>query len=139
MKNNDFEDFARTSAGRRAATLLLTHTVKPEEIFAIVLAEVTQNLPHLDVDGRYTTEMLCGPDIWKKWYEAEGSVAGMCLAFLVRKKEVKLYKHLTPSGKGKAKYRNTPPPEPVGPPLRIVRLRRNGAVRNASAGSMTCQ
>jgi hypothetical protein len=42
MKKHDFEDFARTSAGRRAATLLLTHAVKPVEIFAIVLAEVTE-------------------------------------------------------------------------------------------------
>jgi hypothetical protein len=118
--------------------LLFTHEVKPEQIFAMVLAEVTQNLPHLEEGGRYTTEMLCGPDIWKKWYEAEGSVAGKCLAFLVRKKEVKLYKHLTRSGKGKAKYRITLPPEPVGPPIRIVRLRRASAVRGASAGSMTC-
>ncbi len=134
MKNNDFEDFARTSAGRRAASLLLTHAIKPDAIFAIVLAEVTQNLPHLEEGGRYTTEMLCGPDLWANWLTAERRVAGMCVAYFVRKKVVALYKHGTQS---KAKYRNTPPPEPLARPIRIVRLRRNGAVRNASVGCMT--
>lgn len=135
MKKHDFENFACTSAGRRAATLLRDHKVKPEQIFAMVLAEVTQSLPHLEEGGRYTTEMLCGPDIWDAWFESEGSVAGMCLAYLVRNRVVQLFRHVTPSGKGKAKYRTTAPPEPVGRPIRVVRLRRTGYVRNESAGS----
>ncbi len=139
MEKNDFEDFARTSASRRAATLLLTHAIKPDEIFAIVLAQVTEILPMLEERGRYTTEDLCGPDTWAAWYEAERSVAGMCLAYLVRKKEIGLYKHLTPSGKGKAKYRNTPPPEPLARPIRIVRLHRAGSVRGVLAGGLSCQ
>ena len=138
MKTTNFDNFAGTSAGRRAATLLRDHKVKPEQIFAMVLAEVTQNLPHLEEGGRYTTEMLCGPDIWEALFEAEGSVAGMCLAYMVRKKMFALYKHLTRSGKGSAKYRTTPSPEPVGRPIRIVRLRRTGSVLNKSARSITC-
>jgi len=137
MKKNDFEEFASTSAGRRAASLLRDHQIKPEEIFATVLSEVTQVLPHLEEGGRYTTEMLCGPDLWANWLTAERRVAGMCIAYFAKKPDVALYKHLTSSGKGKAKYRNTPPPESVRSPIRIVRLRRSSAVRDVSAGSMT--
>jgi hypothetical protein len=135
MKSSDFMKFETSAGGRRAATLLRDHVVKPEQIFATVLAEVTQNLPHLEEGGRYTTEMLCGPDVWAAWFTAERRVAGMCVAYFVRKKVVALYRHRTQS---KAKYRNTPPPEPVGSPIRIVRLRRSSAVRGESAGSMTC-
>lgn len=138
MNKHDFENFACTSAGCRAATLLLDHKVKPEQIFATVLAEITQILPHLEDGRRYTTELLCHPDIWATWFTAERRVAGMCVAYLVRKSMVKLFRHRTPSGKGAAKYRTTPPPEPVGRPIRIVRLRRAGSVRSESARRMTC-
>ena len=139
MKIYDFEDFACTSSGCRAATLLRDHKVKPEQIFATVLAEISQNLPHLEDGGRYSTEMLCGPDIWAAWHRGEGSVAGMCLAYMVRKGMVKLFRHRTPSGGGKAFYRTTPSPEPVGfRPIKIVRLRRSRSGCNKSAGSMTC-
>jgi hypothetical protein len=137
MKTSDFLKFETSAGGRRAATLLRDHVVKPEQIFATVLAEVTQNLPHLEEGGRYTTEMLCGPDIWAAWFTAERRVAGMCVAHIAKKPGVALYKHHTSSGAGKAKYRNTPPPEPVGPPIRTVRLRRSGSVRGESVGSMT--
>jgi hypothetical protein len=137
MKSSDFLKFETSAGGRRAATLLRDHVVKPEQIFATVLAEVTQNLPHLEEGGRYTTEQLCGPDIWATWFTAERRVAGMCVAFFfVKEKVVDLYKHLTPSRKGSAKYRNTPPPEPVARPIRIVRLRRSSPARRESAGSM---
>ena len=138
MKTTNFDNFACSSAGRRAATLLLDHKVKPEQIFSTVLAEITQILPYLEDDGRYLTENLCDPDIWAAWFTAEKRVAGMCVAYLVRKSVVQLFRHRTPSGKGKAKYRTTPPPEPVARPIKIVRLRRTGSVRNESAGGMTC-
>jgi hypothetical protein len=139
MKKNDFEDFAGTSAGRRAASLLRDHQVKPEQIFATVLAEVTENLPHLEESCRYTTEILCGPDLWANWLTAERRVAGMCVAYIAKKPDVALYKHRTQSGAGKAKYRNTPPPEPLRSRSRIVRRRRRAAVRGESAGGVTCQ
>ena len=114
MKTTNFADFAATSAGRRAATLLSDHKVKPLQIFNTVLAEVTHAMPYLVEEGRYTTEMLCGAEIWGKWFTAEGRVAGMCVAFMVKTRTVKLYRHITPSGSGKAKYRITPPPERAG-------------------------
>ncbi len=139
MTENDFDDFASTSAGRRAATLLKAHTVKPEQIFTTVLAEVTQVLPHLEDDGRYTTAMLCGPDIWATWFTAERRVAGMCIAYLAKKPDVALYKHLAPSRKGKAKYRSTPPPEPIGSrPIRVVRLRRS-VLTHSIGGRLQCR
>jgi hypothetical protein len=119
--------------------LLFTHKVKTEQIFAMVLVQVTEILPHLKEGGRYTTEQLCGPDLWATWFTAERRVAGMCVAYIAKKPDVALYKHHTQSGAGKAKYRNTPPPEPVARPIRIVRLRRSSPVRRESAGSMACQ
>lgn len=139
MNASYFESFARTSSGRRARTLLQDHEVKSDQIFAMVLAEVIQNLPHLEEGAKYTTEDLCGPDIWGAWFQAQGSVAGMSLAYLVRNRVVKLFRHRTPSGAGKAYYRTSPPPELVClRPIRIVRLRRPRNVGNKSLGSMTC-
>lgn len=138
MKIYDFDDFASTSAGRRAATLLRDHKVKPEQMFAMVLAEVTQRLPYLEDGGKYTTKALCDADDWAKWFTAERRVAGMCVAYIAKKRMVELYKHRTLSGKGSAKFRTTPSPVPVGRPIKIVRLRRSRSARNKFAGSMTC-
>lgn len=127
MKTVNFSDFAGTSSGRRAATLLATHQTKPKEIFDTVLAEVTQAIPHLLDDAKYSTEMLCDPAIWFKWLKAEVCVAGMCLAYLVRNRVVPLYRHQTPSGKGKALYRTQPSPLPTKA-IKVVRCRRVGGV-----------
>jgi len=135
---NSFSDFETTSSGRRAKTMLEDHAVKPQQVFATVLAEVTQALPYLEESGRYTTEMLCGPDIWANWLTAESRVAGMCLVYMVRRRMVELFRHRTPSGGGKAKFRTTPSPVPVRRPIKIVRNRRTGTGHNNSAGSMTC-
>lgn len=132
---NSFSDFEATSSGRRAATLLRAHAVKPQQIFATVLAEVSQALPHLEEGGRYTTKDLCGSDIWATWFTAERRVAGMCVAYIANAPDVMLYKHLTPSGKGSAKYRTTPSPVPVRRPIKILRNRRAGAVRNIPLGA----
>lgn len=126
-----FERFAATSSGRRAATLLADHKVKPHHIFNTVLAEVTHAVPYLQQEWRVTTEILCGQDIWANWSDAERRVAGMCLTFMVKGRMVVLFRHITPSGKGKAKYRTTPPPERAGSRvIKIVRLHisRTGAV-----------
>nr|WP_315491065.1 hypothetical protein [uncultured Rhodoferax sp.] len=130
MKKYDFDDFTCTSAGRRANTLLRDHEVKPEQIFCKVLADVTQILPHLMDDAKYTTQMLFDPDIWEDWTMAEVRVAGMCLAYMVRNDVVKLFRHRR---KGKAFYSTTPSTESVDSrPIRIVRLRR--AARKNSNG-----
>lgn len=132
-----FELFAETAAGRWAEDLLLTHDVKPEEIFRVVFSEVNFALPYLVDGAKYTTEMLCEPDFWNTWLPAETYVAGMCLAFLVRNRVVKLHKHWTPKGGGKAEYRTTPtlrirarkatkitPALPTGRVLQLMRDRK---------------
>ena len=116
--------------------MLLDHEVKPEQIFSTVLADVTQALPHLIDDAKYTTQMLCDPDIWEDWTTAEVRVAGMCLAYMVRNDVVKLFRHRR---KGKAFYRTSPSTESLNSrPIRIVRLRR-AARKNSNGGSLTCQ
>lgn len=129
MNTNEFEDFARTSSGRCAATLLVGHAVKPDQIYARVCADVSQILPHLEEGGRYLTKNVLDPDIWSAWTTAEKRVAGMCLAHMVRNGAVPLYRHLTPSGRGPAKYRTTPSPVPVVAPIRIVLGRRHRPVQ----------
>ena len=131
MKTEEFADFAGTSGGRRAATLLASHAVKPQQIFAKVHAEVFQILPYLEEGVRYLTKNVLDPDIWAEWTTAEKRVAGMCLAYMVRTGAVPLYRHFTPSGKGPAKYRTTPPTEPVAAPIKIVRARRRRIVQHA--------
>ena len=135
MKTNYFENFAATASGRRAVTLLTDHKVKPRQIFDTVLTEVTHAMPHLVDDGRYTAEMLCSPAIWRKWFKAERCVAGMVVAFMVKKPMVGLFRHITPSGKGKAKYRTTPPPVPLCRPIKFVRRLRTGSGRNIQQGA----
>lgn len=120
MTNQHYVLFQATSSGHRAKTLLLSHTVTPEQIFATVLAEVTQAFPYL-VDGcTYPTKMLCGPDAWSAWSKAERRVAGMCLAYLVRNRVIPLFKHITRSGKGTARYRTDLQPAPVPKIRRVV-------------------
>jgi hypothetical protein len=127
MKTKDFADFADTSSGRRAATLLATHQIKPKELFDTILAEVAQAMPHLVDDAKYSTEMISGPRHWSTWLKAEVCVAGMCLAYLVRNRVVPLYRHKTPSGKGKALYCTQPSPLPTKA-IQVVRCRRVGGV-----------
>ena len=104
MNNPDFEAFANTSAGRCAASLLRTHNVKPKQIFDTVFAEVTKAWPHLVEGAKYKTEMLCDPEVWSALFMAEKRVAGMCLAYMVRKRLVALFQHKTRSGKGSNRY-----------------------------------
>lgn len=104
MTDRDFDSFANTSAGRCAATLLRTHAIKPSQIYAMVHAEVTQSIPYLAEGRPHTTELLCDPAVWSKWFTAERRVAGMCLAYMVRRGLVKLCLHITRSGKGSKRY-----------------------------------
>ena len=69
-----------------------------------VHSEVAWALPHLMEGGKYTTEQLCGPDMWAPWFTVEHRIAGMCVAYLVKVGAIPLVLHLTRSGKGKKRY-----------------------------------
>jgi hypothetical protein len=127
MKTKNFSDFAGTSSGRRAATLLATHQIKPRHIYPVVLDAATNALPQLEAGAKYTNEKICGPDIWSIWSVAERRVAGMCMAYLVRNRVVQLFRHYTTSGKGKALYRTSPSPVPEKA-IKVVRCRSVGGV-----------
>ena len=99
-----FASFLRTSAGRRATTLMLGRKHQLPEIFDSVLHEVTFAIPSLIVGGKYTTAQLSNPTTWSSWFTAEHRVAGMCLAFFVRERVIGLVLHRTRSGKGTKRY-----------------------------------
>ena len=120
MKKCTFEDFARTTSGRCAETLLADHTVKPEQIYQTMSAELEFGMPSLVEGGKYTTAMLCDPAIWTPWKTAEHRVAGMCVAFMVRKSLVHLQLHTTRSGKGTKRYKKIVPINPGGEKPTII-------------------
>lgn len=106
MKASIFEAFSKTSAGRRSATLLKKYSVNPlKQLWDAVHSEAVWALPHLMEGSKYTTEQLCGPDIWSPWCTVERRVAGMCLAYLVKVGAIPLVLHLTPSGTSNKSYR----------------------------------
>jgi hypothetical protein len=104
MNQKILEAFARTSSGRRARTLLLTHPSSPDSIFSEVLNDVTELMPLLELNGAYRCQVLCNPDSWSQWFIAERRVAGMCLAFLVRRGIIKLVRRMTRSGRWSGQY-----------------------------------
>ena len=90
MKNKLFEDFSLTPSGRRCARLVRNKFRTPQQLFEIVQGAVTEVVPYLDEGQRYTTEDLCGPDMWASFFQGEQKAAGMCLAYLESVGEVSL-------------------------------------------------
>lgn len=104
MQARLLEEFAKTPAGRRAASLLATHTNTTAQLLYAVFFETAFALPYLMEGEKYTTEQFCGPDKWSPLHKAERRVAGMCLAYLVNVGAIPLTRHLTPSGNGTKRY-----------------------------------
>jgi hypothetical protein len=105
MKNSNlFESFIDSPAGRRATTLMLSHTRSVQDIFEEVQREAVLDVASLILGCKYTTQQLSNPVTWADWFTAERRVAGMCLAFLVREKVIGLVQHQTRSGKGTKRY-----------------------------------
>lgn len=125
MNSSIFETFKKTPAGRRATTLLRASSLASAQLFNAVHAAVVEHLPYLDDGRRYTTEELCGPELWSTWFTAERRVAGMCLAHLVKVDSVPLTLHYTRSGKGKKRYHLSP--EPQGTKKQSIRIAREQA------------
>jgi hypothetical protein len=125
MKTNNFEAFSKTSAGRCSATLSKKFsTIPPKKLWDAVHSEAVFALPHLMEGGKYTTEQLCGPEIWSPWLTVERRIAGMCLAYLVKVGAIPLVLHLTPSGNGMKRYQRPLKAgvAPLDPTLRTILL-----------------
>ncbi len=139
MTTKDYEDFMKTSSGRRAATLLAADRVKPGRIYTTVLTAVTRAMPRLRDGKKYTTAMLCAPTVWSELSPGEGCVAGMCLAYLVRNKMVALRLHRTPSGKGTRRYCTLTTPD-TGFIRRVMFVEASAKARSIKIGerSTTC-
>jgi len=97
--------FLLTPGGERAAWLLRNHRRGPGDLLAAIETELVGVLPHLIHGVLYSTEVLCGPDLWNRLrYDGVRRAAGMCLAYLVACQVVPLQLHWTPSGKGPKRY-----------------------------------
>jgi hypothetical protein len=100
-----FEKFIATPSGQRATSLLRSHKVTPEKMFMEVESAVNEALPGLIYGALYTTEQLCGPELWAAYRTAgPRRAAGNCMAFLVDIGAVPLRQHITKSGKGLKRY-----------------------------------
>ena len=122
MSSSNFEIFMKSSSGHRAAALLRASNIRPAQLYDAVHAAVVEHLPYLDDCRRYTTEELCGSELWSQWHIAAVRVAGMCLAHLVKVGSVPLALHYTRSGKGKKRYYLRP--ERQGPEKQSAHIAR---------------
>jgi hypothetical protein len=69
--------------GQRAVAVMPNGKSVPQYLVEAVYLAVTESLPGLLRDVSYTTEMLCGPDLWSEWTDGEKRSAGKCLSGLV--------------------------------------------------------
>lgn len=79
----DRNHFIASASGRRVRQVITKGRLKPTELVQIVLEEVQDILPGLVADATYSTEDLCGPDVWTDWLTGERRGAGMCIRYLI--------------------------------------------------------
>ena len=75
--------FMDSASGRQVRQVITKGRMKPAELVQIVLEEVQEILPGLVADATYSTEDLCGPDLWTDWLTGERRSAGMCIRYLI--------------------------------------------------------
>jgi hypothetical protein len=72
----------------------------PESFYNRIKYEILGVLHVLQPDVKYTAEMLCGPELWGSLKGVEPSIAGRCVADMVRKRILPLCfvgcEHLSP-------------------------------------------
>ena len=85
------QNFASSDRGRRARALLAPYGIEPEKLLVAVFNQVSEDLPALVPGFPYSTEQLCGPDLWFR-LKSDGPrrSAGMCLSHLVAVRAVPL-------------------------------------------------
>ena len=75
--------FMDSASGRRVRQFITKERMKPAELIQMVLEEVQSILPGLVANATYSTEALCGPDLWNSWLTGERRSAGMCIRYLI--------------------------------------------------------
>lgn len=99
------KSFGQSAGCLRAAGLLRVHKIDAARLLSDIHAEVLGVVSHLFHGVLYSTEDLCGPDLWDRLgYDGARRAAGMCLAHLVECQAVPLQLHWTPSGNGPKRY-----------------------------------
>ena len=97
-------EFEESASGRRVRRVLGNRRTLPEYILWQIRDAVLDVIHHLTPRNRYTTEDLCGPELWASWAPGECISAGVCLSYLVSNRNVPLMLHTTPSGTGTKHY-----------------------------------
>lgn len=97
--------FKETAGGLRAAGLVEKHKLSLEEMLLAVLSEVQERVPFLYHGALYSTEQLCGEELWAAFrHVGPRRAAGMIVVFLAECGVVPLVIHLTRSGKGPKRF-----------------------------------
>lgn len=100
----DFHHFKASPSGRRVCLLLTKKNITPEKFANSVLEAVKFILPALQKKERYSTEELCGPNLWGQWQTAEHRCAGMCLTYFIENQMLPL-ESAKPAGKYPLRFR----------------------------------
>ena len=79
----DISNFMTSASGRRVRQVITKGRMKPVDIVEMVLEEVQGILPGLEANATYSTESLCGPDLWANWLTGERRSAGICMRYLI--------------------------------------------------------
>ena len=90
--------FMDSASGRRVRQVIAKARMKPAKLVHVVLEEVQSILPGLEANVSYSTEDLCGPDLWISWLTGERRSAGMCLRYLIENDHLPL-ELASPKGK----------------------------------------
>jgi len=97
--------FKDTPGGTRAEGLLGRHKIVVKDLMSAVFSEVNERVPVLCHDALYSTEQLCGEELWDVIrHVGLRRAAGMMIVFLVETGVVPLDVHLTKSGKGPKRF-----------------------------------
>ena len=79
----DINNFMASASGRRVRQFITKGRMTPAQLVRIVLEAVEDILPGLEANATYSTENLCGPDLWSTWLTGEHRSAGMCMRYLI--------------------------------------------------------
>ena len=90
--------FMDSASGRRVRQVIAKARMKPAKLVHAVLEAVQDILPALEANATYSTEDLCGPDLWISWLTGERRSAGMCLRYLIENDHLPL-ELTSPKGK----------------------------------------
>lgn len=78
----DINNFLSSASGRRVCRVITKGRTKPAQVVQMVLEAVQEILPALSPHVAYSTEDLCGPELWINWKTGERRSAGMCMTYL---------------------------------------------------------